>query len=387
MQAHQCSVRAGLTAWPWLKSSSTSARCGAAKAPPKRVHFRAAAAEANRSALAQILIFGDRQRKRAMEHVAGAQRIHGVHREGRRLLQALLLVEPDRALRRRACPPGTTGSVWRSSSAPRRRRRCRRWPAAASLENTRCEEAVSSPSRSDIGRSTSTITGMPRRRASTQRSVQNSAQRFSVRMAAQSSSSLSASGRRTFHNSGSRKVTMVRSPLGSIMMLEIGVTRPGMWTMCLVSMPSCASLSKIYLAEVSRASPIGPQIEARPPSRTIPIAALSALPPQISSKWLALTLEPRAGSSCDAKRQVAHRHADAQNARRDFRRGGVKVHAGIRHAGSAFDRNQRPGLIDRDHERVPAMHARPGHHAASARANDGQWRTDAARQGRPDVAA
>ena len=90
---------------------------------------------------------------------------------------------------------------------------------------------------------------------------------------------------------------MVRSPLGSIMMLEIGVTSPGMCTRCLVSMPSCASFSKIYLADVSRESPIGPQIEARPPRRTIPMAALSALPPAISSKWLALTLSPRSGSS------------------------------------------------------------------------------------------
>jgi hypothetical protein len=43
-------------------------------------------------------------------------------------------------------------------------------------------------------------------------------------------------------------------------------------------------------------SPIGPHTEARPPSRTIPIAALSALPPQISSKWVAFSLEPRAGT-------------------------------------------------------------------------------------------
>jgi hypothetical protein len=91
---------------------------------------------------------------------------------------------------------------------------------------------------------------------------------------------------------------MVRSPEGSIMMFEIGVTKPGMCTMCLVSMPSCASFSKMYLDVVSRTSPIGPQIEARPPSRTIPIAPLSALPPQISSKWLALSLEPRAGRPC-----------------------------------------------------------------------------------------
>ncbi|OIQ68095.1 hypothetical protein GALL_503190 [mine drainage metagenome] len=94
---------------------------------------------------------------------------------------------------------------------------------------------------------------------------------------------------------------MVRSPEGSIMMLEIGVTRPGMCTMCLVSMPSCAIFSKIYLEVVSRASPIGPQIEARPPSRTMAIALLSALPPQISSKWLAFSLEPRAGSPSTRK--------------------------------------------------------------------------------------
>ena len=139
---------------------------------------------------------------------------------------------------------------------------------------------------------------------------------------------------------------MVRSPLGSTMTLEIGVTSPGMCTMCLVSMPSCASFSKIKRLDVSRASPIGPQIEARPPSRTIPIAALSALPPQISSKWVAFSLEPRAGNAPDAERQIAHRHADAQDARRDFRRGSVKIHTGIRHAGSARCRNQGPGLMD-----------------------------------------
>ena len=85
---------------------------------------------------------------------------------------------------------------------------------SGSLENTRWEEAFSRPSRSDIARSTSTMTGMPRLTASAQRSVQNSAQRLSVRMAAQSSSSVSKSGSFTCHSSGSRKVTMVRSPDG-----------------------------------------------------------------------------------------------------------------------------------------------------------------------------
>jgi hypothetical protein len=52
----------------------------------------------------------------------------------------------------------------------------------------------------------------------------------------------------------------------------------------------------MYRLDVSRASPIGPQTEARPPSRTMPIAAFSALPPQISSKWVAFSLEPRPGT-------------------------------------------------------------------------------------------
>ena len=52
--------------------------------------------------VAQILVFSDRQRKSAMENVARAQRIYGVHREGRGLLQVLLRVEPDCPL----CPAG-----------------------------------------------------------------------------------------------------------------------------------------------------------------------------------------------------------------------------------------------------------------------------------------
>ena len=65
----------------------------------------------------------------------------------------------DRAPRARASPPETTGSAlaiffsaWPSSVTPA-------VSCSGSLENTRCEEAVSSPSRSDIARSTSTITG------------------------------------------------------------------------------------------------------------------------------------------------------------------------------------------------------------------------------------
>src|ERR1700730_16532513 len=49
--------------------------------------------------LPQLLFFGDGKRKRAMEDVSGPQRIHGVDREGRRLLQLAVGVEPDRAAR------------------------------------------------------------------------------------------------------------------------------------------------------------------------------------------------------------------------------------------------------------------------------------------------
>src|SRR5260370_20726416 len=47
----------------------------------------------------QPLFFGDGEGEGAREHVARAQRVHGMHREGRRLLQVLVLVEPDRTLR------------------------------------------------------------------------------------------------------------------------------------------------------------------------------------------------------------------------------------------------------------------------------------------------
>src|SRR5213596_2548622 len=45
-----------------------------------------------------VLTFGDGERECAMEYVPGAQRIHGMHREGRRLPQVMLLVKPERAL-------------------------------------------------------------------------------------------------------------------------------------------------------------------------------------------------------------------------------------------------------------------------------------------------
>src|SRR5271155_3962098 len=49
--------------------------------------------------LGQGLLFGDGQRERAVEYVAGAERIHSMHRERWRLPQGLALVEPNRAQR------------------------------------------------------------------------------------------------------------------------------------------------------------------------------------------------------------------------------------------------------------------------------------------------
>ncbi len=324
-----------------------------------------------------------------MEHVACAQRIHGMDREGRRLLQVAVLVEPDRALRRRACPPGTSASASRSFSAPAPSSATSAVSCSGSLENTRCDDAVSSPSRSDIARSTSTTTGMPRRRASAHRSVQNPAQRLSVRMASQSSSSVSVLGRCTFHNSGSRKVTMVRSPLGSIMM--VGDRRHQARHVHEV-LGLDAFVRELFEDDsgsvVSRASPIGPQIEARPPRRTMPIAALSALPPQISSKWVAFSLEPRAGTPLDAKRQVAHRHADAEDARRDLWRGGVES--------SSRDPSCRFRMLPEPRSGTNRLSHWPGSplcarvrlpHAPSGRADDGRWQRDAVPPGRRDVAA
>src|SRR3569623_1052055 len=88
---------------------------------------------------------------------------------------------------------------------------------------------------------------------------------------------------------------MVRSPVVSIMMLEIGVTRPGIRTMALPSMPSRSRSSKICSAPFSPAWAIGPDIRTRPPSRAMAMAAFSALPPLYSVKCVARILLPRAG--------------------------------------------------------------------------------------------
>src|SRR5467141_3574857 len=69
------------------------------KSAPETGAFQRRGGGSEPKGLKQTLFFGDGEGKGAMEHVARAQRIHGVHREGRRLLQVLVLVEPDRAQR------------------------------------------------------------------------------------------------------------------------------------------------------------------------------------------------------------------------------------------------------------------------------------------------
>ena len=151
------------------------------------------------------------------------------------------------------------------------------------------------------------------------------------------------SGRRTFHSSGSRKVTMVRSPLGSTMTAEIGVTRPGMCTRCLVVDALMRELfedeaARCFAGVAHRPADRGAAAEPHDSDRGIERVAAADL---VEMGGVLLGAARR--NAADAKRQVAHRHADAEDTRRDFRRGSVKIHRGIRHAGSAFCRNQCPG--------------------------------------------
>ena len=97
-------------------------------------------------------------------------------------------------------------------------------------------------------------------------------------------------GQLHLHRPGSRNVTWSARREGSIMIAETGVITSGMRTRCLVSMPSFAICARMKPLDVSLASPMGPQNETRPPSRAIPIAAFSALPPQISARWPAFAL-------------------------------------------------------------------------------------------------
>lgn len=96
-----------------------------------------------------------------MENVAGAQRIHGVDREGQRVLRWPCWSSQIVPFAR-ASPPNDGVALRSSSASP-----SSAMPAVScSGWNAGCDDAFSKPSRSDIARSTSTTTGMPRRRAS-----------------------------------------------------------------------------------------------------------------------------------------------------------------------------------------------------------------------------
>ncbi len=165
------------------------------------------------------------------------------------------------------------------------------------------------------------------------------------RIAAQSSSNSSVGGSFTFQSSGSRKVTMVRSPVSSIMIAEIGVTRSGMWMRCLVSMPSSASLSKMKRLEVSaQHRPSARRSRRGRPAGRCRSRRSARCRRRSRRNGVAFSLEPRAGTP-DPEGQVAHRHADAEDAGRDFRGAVLKIHAGVRHARfRRFVRNSMSGV-------------------------------------------
>ena len=112
--------RAG-AAWPWLKSSSTSIRCGAAKAPPKRVHFSAAAAEANRSACRSSCPSVMASAK-APWNTSPAPSVSTVWTGKAGVSWIAPFSSSQIVPLGPRVPARNDGSVWRSSSAPRRRR-------------------------------------------------------------------------------------------------------------------------------------------------------------------------------------------------------------------------------------------------------------------------
>ena len=69
------------------------------KSAPETRAFQRCGGGGESKGVKQTLSFGDGEGEGAMEHIARAQCVHGVHRERRRLLQVLVLVEPDRTLR------------------------------------------------------------------------------------------------------------------------------------------------------------------------------------------------------------------------------------------------------------------------------------------------
>ena len=70
---------------PWLKSSANFSTLRGGKGATEAGAFQRCSGGGGPQRARDVLILGDRERKGAMEYVAGAQRIHGMHRKGRRL--------------------------------------------------------------------------------------------------------------------------------------------------------------------------------------------------------------------------------------------------------------------------------------------------------------
>ena len=143
------------------KAASTSAVAGRQRR--RRSGCISAPRRPRQSACAcrNCLAFGDRQRERAVENVAGAERIDGVDRERRHLLRCALLVEPHHALRAARDREERPRQLWRSCrSASSRSSRAGGLPCSASLEKIDVRGDVNSPSRIDITTSASSTTGM-----------------------------------------------------------------------------------------------------------------------------------------------------------------------------------------------------------------------------------
>ena len=207
---------------------------------------------------------------------------------------------------------------------------------SASLENTRCEDAVSSPSRSDMVRSTSTMTGMPRRarlgaeigaefRAAVlgQDGVAVLQQRVGVgqvdlpqfRIAEGHDGALAA---RIDHDVGDRRhqARHVHDVLGvDAFMREL-----------LENVPA-----RCFAGIAHRAADRGAAAEPHDADRGIERVAAADF-----VEMAGIYLEAALRQFLDAERQIAHRHADAENARRDFRRGSVKVHRLVHHVRPAL---------------------------------------------------
>ena len=301
---------------PWRKNASTSARCGAEKAPPRRVHFSAAAAEANCSA-AVSPCFSVIAKASAPWNTSPAPSVSAaIDRKSRRMPQVLVFIEPQRALdaqRRRQECRGQLGDLLQRLGVVGN--------PSGRLERLAGEHQMRGRSQKSFAQRHGAVDINDDRDAAPPCLDAEIGTEFRATALDQDGAAvIRATGR---HRAGGPSIVPDRGSSrwfarrrASIMMLEIALPGPACARESLGVDALPRELFEEYnAADVSPASPIGPQIEARAPSRASPIAALSAFPPQIWSKWVACSLEPRVGRPWHAKRQVPHRNADAEDTR------------------------------------------------------------------------